>query len=513
MILRKPYALIIKYFKLIHLFLSVFIGYCIYKINAILIFLNNFLSAQNDVIGQKIQDSLYVNLMFIVPIIILLISFALLCLMIKKKKPYKFYLYNTIIYIAIFVIIIYTYLFLGRMEEKIVDLADVKAIRDILIIILGIQGISLIISVIRTIGLDIKEFGFMTDLKQLELSEEDREEFEVEFSIDSNERKRKLRRKLRYLKYEYKENKLFINTVLVVIVIIIGFVIYKRMGFAFSQKKEGQNISTGYYEYLIENSYLTNTDYQGNKITDNYLLVLSLKVRTISKYDKLLTGNFKVQVGNNKYSTTNIYDKQLVDLGITYKDDTLTSESANYLLVYEIPTSEIKKNIKLVYYEDSKSYQTKLKPIKDTIDIKQYNLGENIQNNELNNIMVNGYELSDKYTIDYDYCIKGECFHSIQNIVPKLNTNYDKVILKILGNYEYNEESRYSNFDSILSILGTIEYRINDQNKVTKIEKISNLKSNQPGVYYFEVNNELLNADSIKLVIHTRKCKYYYILK
>ena len=58
----------------------------------------------------------------------------------------------------------------------------------------------------RTFGLDIKKFNFNMDEEFLELSEADREEFEIRLDIDKNTFKRGFRRLLRNLGYIYKIN-------------------------------------------------------------------------------------------------------------------------------------------------------------------------------------------------------------------------------------------------------------------------------------------------------------------
>lgn len=513
MILKKPYVILIKYFKLIHVFLTIFLAYSIYKINVLLRFFNDYLSAQNSVIGQNLRNNLYTNLMFIVPFLVLIISILLLWLMAKKKKPFRFYIYNTLVYLFISIIFIYTYSFLGKMEVKIVDIVIVRALRDVLTIAIILQSISLIITFVRAIGFDIKNFEFLADLQQLQISEEDQEEYEVDFNYDSNERRRKRKRKLRYLKYSYRENKLFINIAIAILIGVICFITYNRMGIYTKINKEGTILSTEFYNLGIENTYLVNTSYKGVRITDNYLVVLNLKVRSKGIQNKLLTGNFKLQIGDSKYLPTKIYDKYLTDLGNGYNDDLITSEYQNFLLIYEIPEDDINKAMKLIYFENKKSVKIKLNPIKEEVENKEYQLGETILINDLDSIVIDNYELKDTYILSYDYCIKDECYNSLQYLVPTLDTNYDKAILKISGKSSHKETSVYNNFNNLLSGIGYIEYVVGNETKVSSLTRITNLKKEESNTYYYEVNKELMNSDSIKLVFNTRKCKYSYVFK
>ena len=62
MILRKPYAFIIKYFKVIHFLLTLLIAYLIYRTNLVLSFVSNYISSNTSVIGQNLTENLFNSL-------------------------------------------------------------------------------------------------------------------------------------------------------------------------------------------------------------------------------------------------------------------------------------------------------------------------------------------------------------------------------------------------------------------------------------------------------------------
>lgn len=513
MVLKKPYVFIIKHFKLLHLFLSIFCVYILYKTNILLTFFNNYLESQESVVGQNIKVYLYNSLMFILPFLSLFVTIILLYLMLKKKKPYKFYLINMIINLFIIILFFYSNSFIGQMEIKIVDILNVRVIRDLLLIVLSLEGISLIILLVRSVGFDIKKFEFLSDLNDLELSQEDMEEIEIEFDHDSNESKRKRKRNLRYLKYSFRENKSFIVFGFIILSALIFYFIYSKITIYTFNHKEGEILNSTYYSYKVDGSYLVNTSYKGMKITDDYLLIIDLSIKKNSLQNKIITSNFKLQIGDNKYDSTIKYNKYITDLGVGYTNDEITNDYQNYLLVYEIPIDDIDKSMKLLYFENENSIKVKLKPNKYIKDSKEYNIGDEISIDETDIVKLNGYELSDRFSINYDYCIKDTCYPSIQYLVPTLNTNYDKVIIKINGEFIKNNNSKYNNFTNIFSSIGSIEYRIGDNIYSSSIQRITNIKKEEDNIYYYEVNKDILNSDSIKLNFTTRKCKYSYILK
>ena len=84
MILRKPYAFLIKKFKIIHLILSLLMIYVAYKINSILNFIYDYI---NNIANVNIASS-YINfILFLAVVFIIIISLILYILMRYKKKP------------------------------------------------------------------------------------------------------------------------------------------------------------------------------------------------------------------------------------------------------------------------------------------------------------------------------------------------------------------------------------------------------------------------------------------
>ena len=59
MILRKPYAILIKNFKLIHFIMALMMGFLFYKTSSILSFLNDYLSSVATTIIHEVTSSLF----------------------------------------------------------------------------------------------------------------------------------------------------------------------------------------------------------------------------------------------------------------------------------------------------------------------------------------------------------------------------------------------------------------------------------------------------------------------
>ena len=258
MILKKPYAFIIKYFKLIHFLLTLLIAYLIYRTNLILSFVSNYISSNTSVVGRNLTGNLFNSLCFIFPIFIIIFALIFIGIMYKKEKPVMFYVINIFIYIFFLVTLAYSYSIIKEMQIVIVDIRPIKIIHDLLIILMGLEVISFVIFLVRALGFDIKKFDFLSDVNKLDINESDKEEFEFDINIDFDEKKRRAKRRLRYLKYTYSENKLFIRIIVLVILIILGYFIYSRFDIYKKTNKEGVILSLNNFSLGVEESYLTN---------------------------------------------------------------------------------------------------------------------------------------------------------------------------------------------------------------------------------------------------------------
>ena len=104
MVLRRPYAFLIKHFKIIHLVLTLAMVYLAYKMIRISGYIAACISntANFDDAITYVGGSVYLAI-----IVIIAISTILYILMRYKNKPKTLYLINGIIYIIIFGVLLY----------------------------------------------------------------------------------------------------------------------------------------------------------------------------------------------------------------------------------------------------------------------------------------------------------------------------------------------------------------------------------------------------------------------
>lgn len=523
MILKKPYAFIIKYFKLIHFLLTLLIAYLIYRTNLILSFVSNYISSNTSVVGRNLTGNLFNSLCFIFPIFIIIFALIFIGIMYKKEKPVMFYVINIFIYIFFLVTLAYSYSIIKEMQIVIVDIRPIKIIHDLLIILMGLEVISFVIFLVRALGFDIKKFDFLSDVNKLDINESDKEEFEFDINIDFDEKKRRAKRRLRYLKYAYVENKLFVNLMVLLVVSVGAYFIYSNIDIYKKTNSEKTVLSLSNFNIGIEESYLTNKDYLGKQISDDkYLVIAKLKVKAYATDQKMIIGDFKLNINSIEFKVTDSYATQIKDLGETYTNQELNNNDYSfYIIAFEIPQNLINSDMILSYQDSSGIVEIKLNPIKIDENIKKQDFKLNdtftFKESILGDIKlkISSYEFSKKFKIEYNFkSNKGDIYPSIEYITPNIDSNYDKVLLKVTTNLT-NEEtnSNINNFKNLIGIYGIIKYKIDNKIKYQKgLTLVNSTKIKQNNIYYIEANEEITKASNLSLVFKVRNYEYEYIL-
>ena len=503
MVFKKPYAFLIKYFKVIHLVLTFFSIYLIIRVNSIMGFFNNFIG--NSV--NKLDAVNYISNWYILVIILsILICLIIFVLMKYKKKPSLLYVILIAIYLAIGLVLGYANSGLEAIYSSILSMKDLLLYRDIFKILLLFQYISFVFILVRALGFDIKKFNFDSDKEGFEIVEEDAEEIELTLK-DTNKYERKIRRRLRELRYYYFENKLYIDTILIIVVVVFlsGFFVQKE--FINKVYSENEYFSTDYFTLAVTNSYVSNKSYDNKKITDTdtSFVIVRLNVRNNNEIRELNNGQLLLYVGNNTYTSKLMYAKNFNDLGNVYTGSKISGQRT-YIFIFNVENSYLKEDMYFVYGNDKK---VRLKPL--DLDVVNedltYKLGEAI---DLSNSLVgNGsfniksYDFGEKFNYSYTYEVMGQAYEG--NITIK---SVNKTILHMV--IESNYISEFDDY-ALLDTYGVLRYKIGD------VEYSSNFENKTPGSYneglYLSVNKEVEQADSIWFDIILRNKHYIYKIK
>lgn len=515
MILKKPYAFLIKHFKGIHLILSLLMIYIAYKINNILNFVKGYI---NNSVNPSLATNYIGPILFISVLVVIGILLSLYILMRYKKKPKLLYLINILIYSTIFFALFYLLLSFQTIERELADPKTIRFIRDIIRIILYPEYICILFMVIRTLGFDIKRFEFKSDIKELDIDVTDNEEIELEVGIDTEKIKRRGRRQLRELKYYVLENKFFVFTILgitlfsIITLIVYNFLVVNKV------YKEGEVVDTMNFKVVIEDSYITKKNDYGNTISsdDNYFVIIKINVKSklsdSTKY-KLSPNKFLLIVGDNSYVPDLKQYNNFKLIGVGYKNQILNSNDFDeYILVYNIQDSEMKEKM-YIKYDDVINNDIKSKKIKinlkdlDEVELENtYNLNDII---DLNNSILKGnlkftsFDINDTFLYEYNYCVNSYCEQIKNNITSSDKGN----LLKLVVENNIEKLSTYDLSNNFINLKYTIEgkeYTGIIENKTPATAKTD---------MYFEIHNNVVNADNIWLEIVVRDKLYKYILK
>ncbi len=233
MVIRKPYAFLIKRFRLIHLFLFILNAFLVFPIYGLYSFYSNYYASNN---MSSIYGAFEANFRYwpyLVYILLMIVIGTILGMFISKKKPYAYYIVLIGIYSLAMGILTYAYVSLESFAiADNIDPTSIKMLIDLLTFDIIIMFVSGVLLALRVAGFRIKRFDFQKDLDEMEVSEEDREEIEVGFEIDKDDIKTKFNRFKRQLRYYYLENKAIFTgfAIFSLFSIITGFILYYIYG-------------------------------------------------------------------------------------------------------------------------------------------------------------------------------------------------------------------------------------------------------------------------------------------
>jgi len=502
-ILRKPYAFLIKHFKLIHLILTAIYLYLVIRISGILSYYNSFILGTIGKINAINYTTSYYQIAIIFSIILCTI---ILILMHHKKKPKLLYIILIILYIIVSIITSISIEGLRTIYFSILPSKTMLLYRDLLRIILIFQYISIAIVLVRGLGFDIKKFDFVKDLNEMNIELTDDEEVELTLG-STNNITRKIRRRIREFKYYYIENKVFIS-IIATIVILIGIVsltIDKQVINKIYQEQE--TISTSSMNLRVLNSYTTNKTYNNQLINStpySYFLI-NMEITPKQLKEPLNISNFVLKLGNNYYKVDNRSYERFKDIGSAYKNQ-LPTKTTSYLLIFNIKNEDLEKKAQLIYIEKikislsqinlDKASNTKNLNINDTLNLSETVLKEGY-------FQITNKEIQKQFAYEYNYDINGQIHKLSKNITSKSNT-----ILKLEINSKINN---LSNYDFITNY-GKIKYKINNETYIANIKQNKTPNNYKKGLY-LEVDKELEQASNIYLEITIRNKKYIYIIK
>lgn len=539
MILKKPYAVFIKYFRLLHAVMVLFSGILLYRVWSLYTFFKVY-SIDYRAVMNNFSVELYLSAFdFIVVVAALVLAVLLLSVMLYKDKPKYLYLYSILVFFVIIVLFFLCDSTLAQTLKAILDIKVSKAFRDLFLIVFGALAIVFILFLIRAIGFDIKKFDFTSDLQQLDISEKDSEEIEVALDFDQDKLRTALRRNFRNLKYVYVENKFIVNTVAVVVFSVASLLLYFRITAYFEIYKEGHSFSSNGVNLNVVDSFITDINYLGQNIVDNEgdngSAVVVVRYQVSNAGEKILnTGVFNLNIGDLSYNQDINLAKSLKDIGDVYLDEKLDENFRTYIMAFEVSKRQATKKMRLKCNDmfsfvnnkvAAKNIYVKLNPKdlrKTKTDTIKNSVGDRVDFNTsvLNSsyLKIDSFEINNRFKLNYSYCYrKNNCIDSVEILTPTFTGNYFKTLMKISGKFGVDktlDNTAIYDMRTFLNKYGVIHYKIDDKwNKRRISSQIVAPTASKTDDIFIEIPLEVNNASEIYFTFEIYNQIYKYSLK
>lgn len=524
MIIRKPFAFIVQKFKLLHFIILMPMLYLVYKYFNLSQFFNKFVVNGYVTTITNAPDIYYSFLMIIGCIVVITFMILLTALFKKKNKNYYPYLLLTLVYITVFVFSIFSKGLLVNAVNATLESSTSLIIRSITSILFYVQIACIPVVLLLTFGFDFRSGDFLDIKDEISLDEEDSEEVEVNLTNDNYKLKRWFNRYLREIKYYVIENKNVFKVLGGILGVIILFFVGKYIISLSRVVRVDQAFNYSNMSLSFNGSLLSNMDYSGNVIMDGKVY-LAVKVTAKNNTRGLLaieTSDFCLEINKNCYYPTLDRSGKFLDIAVPYYGEQIGMGKSNeYVFVYELDEKLAKSKYKIKIL-DSLTYKeneviAKYKEINLTpsfsssvTNIKTYNVGEEINFTKSNvldtKLTVKEYKIDNVYRYSYDYCYKGECSKSMNNV--SISSNSTLLILN--ADYSIDENASYfknsKSKNSFFNDFAKIKYTINGNEYYADV--INKTPKEVTDQIVLETTNNITKADNIQLIFTIRDRRY-----
>lgn len=519
MVFKKPYAFLIKYFKLINLILVFLLSYISYKLSILRTVMVDIYNG--DITNFSLLRSYIGFKLYLILLITGVILVGIFLLLKRKNKPLKDYLFSLLYLGIIFIYLMFVSSIFITLDETIIEQTSLKLYTDIAFLII-IPIIYFIIKfLLMAIGFNLNKFNFSKDILELKQEEKDNEEVEVVFDKNTYKYKRGIRKWFRELKYYFLENKFLITIIgaivaLILVVTVVGFNFMKT-----NKVRVGQNFTAGTFQYKIIDIFETKYNLNNSLIQDgSKFVILSINVRNIAADGASIDlKRIRLLYGKDYVYATSYFNKFFHDLGTPYNNEPIKSgDLKNYIIIFKIPSNYNSKKYTLKFYdrvaienEEFVGSYKEIDVIADNIDKKKsekiLELNENTIFNKKNygksNLTLTNYEIKSSYVYvenDKTTIIRDKDVNNVLLILDYKLELDGKVDLK---NYFSTSKEFFDKFSSV-------EYIYNGKDKIIDNVKVLADINNK---VMFSVPYEIQNATNLKFILNFRDTKLIFNLK
>ena len=528
MILKKPYAFLIKYFKLIHIVILGLLSYINSYYKNIYAFYKDYSSS--NYYDLNIAKEYLPTLSFIVVVVLISLFIILFYLMKKKDKPNTLYILSITYYALVLISMLVAYENINTLYDVTLTQRTSRLYNNIYFILNLPSYYFIFTYLVRGIGFDIKKFNFSKDLEELDIKAEDNEEFEFVIGTKDYLIKRKIHRFFREVKYYYKENEFLINIIGGTFIGVVSIVLLINISSTIHKYHLGNKVNAEKFKIILNNAYVTNKDYTGKVINQNKkYLILDITINNLGT-NELKPSEMYIKYGNNKQSIMKLsMQSSFSDLGKIYNGDLIKKEPENLIFIYELPQSASTNNLKLAIYKGKTITSKEIKynfveykfnakkidksPKNNLVELNQnLNLGNKLYGNTT--IDIKNVETKNKYTYTYDKCYSEENCEKLTNIItPNGGFNYNLMIVDYDISIDKNSllGRTYNDDIYIINKFSKLKYKVNNEEK--EINIFGTKYDNLPNKIIYEIPASALKSEELFFIFETRENKYLYKIK
>ncbi len=537
MVIRKPYAFLIRHFRLIHFLIIIPMFITLLCTRTVLDFFSTYVASgyvtsETNIAYNYLNPIVYFALIFVIVSII-----AIIFLLRTKDKDIKAHLIIGIFYAILLVGFFILPGIFSTFETTDVAPTSARMIRDIVSFLYYVQYAFILVTFIKGLGFDFERFQFIDLLSELDIDEEsDSDEVEFRIGVEGYKAKKKIRSLIREFKAYLLENKFFVTIILGVVLIILIIMLIINIITGNQSIRINQRFSLQGFSVKFNNAIVSNLDYNGHLISpDNYYLAVNIFVKNTSGESKELdTSAFYLDLGEKNYVyPTLAYGSKFIDFGRPYYNGRIYKDSeCEYLIVYELSSKQVRTayTIKILdsitYKKDEIIPKYKIINLKPQIinkinSEKNVNLGDEVDfkyTNLLNTkIRIDSYTMTNRYVYEYNFCLTDDDCRVSKNSVTPANPSSagQYTLIALNGEFNIDENSSFSKYklatNDFFKDFTEIEYTVGG---VTHTSKVTNKTPEElTDTVIIEVPKRVENAESISLILTVRDKRFIYKLK
>lgn len=525
MIIRNPYSIVVKHYKLINFLLIIPMIYLIFKFGDIATFFKDYIRAGYTTPESDIVESYITGLTFAATIFMLISNILLYIIFTSKKKNNLIYSINVIYYVVLLVGILLFSSTMSSIEKNSLDATFANFVRDCSIICYLPLYLQIFFNVTKGVGFNFKTLQFDNN-SDLKITEEDEEDIEIKIGSDNNTVKKNLVHTIRELKYYVLENKFVFTCIGIVLLLIIGYGAYKNYQVYNKTYVINQAFNLDNFTLSVKESYITDTDYRGTIITkDKYYLAVRIGLINNGMDTTISNSHFRIYDGNDIIYPS--YDKsaRFIDIGEAYQGELIREkEEHEYVFVYELTKDQIKNTYQMRILNNLSEKNGKIIKSYRKITVKPHNITKTQGLGVLNydeevklkdttlgktNFKIKDLQIATSYNYKYKQCTSQDsCIDVIDTIVPSTGN----ILFIVKDEINLDESVPYNNYKykDFYIDFSTLVYEfdiVSGRDSGTKVRTTS-LKNVTPKVLkdtkVYEVPNTMLNASKINLEIRIR---------